>query len=301
MLVFPRPYLTWKLRQGSLSLGDHTVLMGILNCTPDSFSDGGLHTSVDDAVRHGLSMLDEGAEILDLGAESTRPGATPLDDLVEQQRLLPVLQRLRQLRPHALFSVDTYHATTASLALDAGADIINDVSGLLWDPEMASALARSSPHPAVVLMHSRGTPSTWSRLAPLAPGQETELIHAELSQRLHVATAAGLSRETTLLDPGFGFGKRGEENIALLARLHTFHTLQRPLLIGLSRKGFLSPRPAGSSSPGNTALSEAKLHATSAAHTAAILAGAHLLRVHDVAAAAAVASLADRLQRAALA
>ena len=299
MLVFPRPRLTWRLRQSSLSLGDHTVLMGILNCTPDSFSDGGSHTSIDDAVRHGLSMLDQGAEILDLGAESTRPGATPLDTMTEQERLLPVLQRLRQLRPHALLSVDTYHAATASIALQYGADIINDVSGLLWDPEMASVLAETLPQPSLVLMHARGTPATWSDLAPLAPGEETELVHAELLRQINIATAAGISFETILLDPGFGFGKRGDENISLLARVHALHSLHRPILIGLSRKGFLSPPLEASARRGNAALSEARLHATSAAHTAAILAGAHLLRVHDVPTAAAVASLADRLQRAA--
>ena len=297
MLVFPRPRLTWDLPHTSLSLGDHTVLMGILNCTPDSFADGGRHASVDDAVRHGLTMLDEGAEILDLGAESTRPGATPLSPPAEQERLLPVLQRLRQLRPHALLSVDTYHAATAAIALHAGADIINDVSGLLWDPEMASVLARSSPPPAIVLMHARGTPATWSRLAPLPPGQEMAVVQSELSRQIRVAEDAGLSFESILLDPGFGFGKRGDENISLLTRLHRLHSLQRPLLIGLSRKGFLSPPSSAAISGKNTAASEDRLHATSAAHTAAILAGAHLLRVHDVAAAAAVASLADRLQR----
>lgn len=299
MPVFPRPRLNWQLPRGLLQLGERTMLLGILNCTPDSFSDGGRHTSVDDAVRHGLTMLDEGADILDLGAESTRPGASPVEALLEQERLLPVLRRLRQLRPHALLSVDTYHASTASLALAAEADIINDVSGLLWDPAMAPALVKASPTPAVVVMHARGTPLTWRSLPPLPPGQETGLVRTELARQLAVAVAAGIPTEAVVLDPGFGFGKRGDENIALLAHLPVLHALGRPLLVGLSRKGFLAS--AGEPiAPGSTpALSESRLQATTAAHTAAVLAGAHLVRVHDVAAARAAVSLADRLQQAA--
>ena len=261
--------------------------MGILNLTPDSFSDGNRFPTEQQARNQALTLLDQGADLLDLGGESTRPNATPISAADEQARLLPTLRALRRARPDALLSVDTYHATTAQAALATGADLINDVSGLLWDPRMPATLAAASPAPGLVLMHTRGTPAEWSTLPALAPRTVSDLVRDGLRDRLAAATAAGIPADTIVLDPGFGFGKRGPENFSLLAHLADLHTLGRPLLIGLSRKRFLAPD--------HDAASEARLHATLAANTAAILAGAHILRVHDVPAARAAADLADRL------
>ncbi len=285
-----RPRLQWSLPRGPLNLGERTLVMGIVNVTPDSFSDGGRYSATEAAVRHALRLLDDGADLLDLGAESTRPGAAPLLADEEQARLLPVLRALRQLRPEVLVSIDTYHAATARVAIAEGADVINDVSGLLWDERMAETLARAQPAPGVVLMHTRGRPSEWAALPSLEPAGVAPMIVEQLQQRLAAARTAGIAAETILLDPGFGFGKRGEENIALLASFETLHELGRPLLVGLSRKGFLaSPKRQ------DDAGSEARLQATIAGNTAAILAGAHMLRVHDVPAAQSAASVADRL------
>ncbi len=294
-LMPTRPRHIWHLPRGPVALGERTLLMGILNLTPDSFSDGGRFPTEQQALTQALTLLDDGADLLDLGAESTRPNATPLSPADEQTRLLPVLAAIRRARPDALLSVDTYHATTASAAIAAGADVINDVSGLLWDPHMPATLAAASPAPGLVLMHTRGTPGQWPTLPALAPETILPLVREGLAARLATAIAAGIPPGTIVLDPGFGFGKRGEENYPLLAGLHHLHTLGRPLLIGLSRKRFLAP-PESSGFPGSgDAASEARLYATVAANTAAILAGAHILRVHDVPAARAAASVADRL------
>ena len=293
-----RPRFLWRVGERDILLGERTLVMGILNCTPDSFSDGGRHSSVEAAVAHGMAMLEQGADLLDLGAESTRPGATPVTPELEQARLLPVLRHLRRARPEALLAVDTYHATTAVTALAAGADVINDVSGLLWDGAMAHALAAAEPRPGLVLMHARGTPASWAALPPLVAGAETELVRTGLAEQLAVAVAAGLAPESLVLDPGFGFGKRGEENMALLARLGELHGLRRPLLVGLSRKGFLAgarPPRQPDSGPG----SAERLYATVAANTAAVLAGAHVLRVHDITAGCEAATMGDRLLAAA--
>ena len=274
-----------------MALGERTLVMGIVNVTPDSFSDGGRHVSVGAAVAHGLRLLEEGADLLDLGAESTRPGAVALSAEEEQSRLLPVLRELRRVRVEAMLSVDTYHAATAEAALAMGADVVNDVSGLLWDEAMGPVLATARPAPGVVLMHARGRPAEWSRLPALAAGEVLPMVRDGLRERMAAAAAVGIAAESVMLDPGFGFGKRGEENVALLAGMAELHTLGRPLLTGLSRKGFLATGEGRS----NQAAGEARLHATIAANTAAILAGAHALRVHDVAAARVAAAVGDRV------
>lgn len=269
--------------------------MGIVNITPDSFSDGGAHFKdihrPELAVAHALRLLDEGADLLDLGAESTRPGAMSLTTDAEQARLLPVLEALRRERPGAVLSVDTYHAATARCALELGAEIINDVSGLTWDSGMAAELARAQPQPGLVLMHTRGRPTEWQALPALAASAVTAHVSAGLRAQLAAAQAAGIALETVVLDPGFGFGKLGEANLALLADFSDLHPIGRPLLAGLSRKGFLQESVHGQ----NAASSPARLHATLAANTAAVLAGAHILRVHDVAAAREAAAVADAL------
>ena len=260
--------------------------MGILNVTPDSFSDGDQFLQPSKAVVRALAMLDEGADILDIGGESTRPDAQPMTAQVEQERVLPVLAAVLSARPSAIVSVDTYHAETARAAIALGAEIINDVSGLLWDSAMAAMLGGSAV--GVVLMHTRGRPREWAHLPPLAAGEVTPLVLDGLRATLVRAQAAALPQDTIVLDPGFGFGKQGAENMELHASLEQLATLGYPLLIGTSRKRFLTPR-------GLDAAPESRLAASTASNTAAILAGAHILRVHDVVAAAAAAHVADSL------
>lgn len=295
----PRPRHTWRLRTRTLELGQCTLIMGVLNVTPDSFSDGGEFLGVQAAVEHGLDLLDRGANILDVGAESTRPNATQLSPAQEQARLLPVLEALRTARPEAILSVDTYHGSTARHAIDAGAEIINDVSGLTWDTSMAPTLADGNPPPGVVLMHTRGTPPIWHTLPRLKPAEVEPLVRAELRARLQHAIRCGISPDRIILDPGFGFGKLGDENYSLLARITSLHTLGRPILVGLSRKGFLahalSATYVGNSYTNSPPPAAKRIHATIAANTAAILTGAHIIRVHDIQAAIEAAAVADAL------
>lgn len=286
MAFATRSQFVWTLRTRSLTLGEHTLLMGILNVTPDSFSDGGLFLAHDAAVEHGLTLLEEGADLLDIGGESTRPGAAPVSAEEEQARILPVLRALLEARPDALISVDTYHAATATLALEAGAEIINDVSGLLWDPGMAEVLAAGRP--GAVLMHTRGAPRLWSGLPALPHDQILPLVFSGLAHSVQLAEAAGIDRASLVLDPGFGFGKRGEENFILLAGMAELQQFHLPLLAGISRKRFLT---AHLTQPGD----QDRRDATLAANVAAVLAGAHILRVHDIAAARAATAIADAL------
>ena len=279
-----RPHFEWQLRTRKLALGQRTLLMAIINLTPDSFSGDGLlsaggtarlippATVTKLAVATAIDAIDAGADIVDLGAESTRPNATPISAEQEQERLLPVLEQLLRERPRAVVSVDTYHADTARAAARAGAEIINDVSGLTWDPSMAKVVSQSGC--GLVLMHARGRSGE--------------------SQ----AEAAGIRTERIGADPGFGFGKRGAENFALLARLGRLRELGRPLLVGLSRKGFLGD--AVKPLQGKKAdLGEARRIATAAANVTAILAGAHVLRVHDLQVAQEAAAVADAVLSAA--
>jgi len=287
-----RSHFDWRLRTRSLALGPRTLVMGILNATPDSFSDGGQFLDPRVALTHALQMLDEGADILDLGGESTRPNATPITPAEEQERVLPVLRAILAARPDAILSIDTTHAETARLAIEAGAEIVNDVSGFLWDEEMAATC--DSLNCGVVLMHTRGRPQEWRSLPALAPDEVLPLVLRELEERLQAALVAGIRREAIVLDPGFGFGKAFDENFPLLAQFDRLHSLGFPLLAGLSRKGFLRRASQQKDQP----LAEpmrALQDATTAANTAAILAGAHILRVHDVCPAREAAAIADRI------
>jgi dihydropteroate synthase len=292
MPIAVRPKFDWGLRTRTLALGPRTLLMGILNATPDSFSDGGRFLDPNAALTHALQMLDDGADILDLGGESTRPSSTPITPAEEQSRVLPILRAVLAVRPDAILSIDTYHAETARLAIEAGAEIVNDVSGFLWDDQMAATCANLNC--GVVLMHTRGRPKQWRTLPALAPTEVLPLVLRELNERANAALAAGIARAAIVLDPGFGFGKILDENYPLLARLNALHALGFPLLIGLSRKGFL--RKSIDTKPGAPHLdSEMWVSATTAANTAAILAGAHILRVHDVRPARETAAIADRI------
>lgn len=287
-----RAPFTWNLRSRTLALGGRTLIMGILNVTPDSFSDGGEFADPETAHSRALKMLDEGADILDIGGESTRPGSTPFPAQEEQWRVLPVVDAILKQRPHAIISIDTYHADTARIAVEAGAEIVNDVSGHLWDPDMSSTCAKLGC--GAVLMHTRGRPNEWKTQPALTADQVVPIVLAGLRQRIEHALEAGVEGSRIVLDPGFGFGKIRQENYPLLARFSELNALGYPLLAGLSRKSFLSPER--SSEPNFQArIRPSLISATVAANTAAILAGAHILRVHDVAEARSAADLADAL------
>lgn len=280
----------WRLRSRELALGGRTLVMGILNVTPDSFSDGGKFLQRDHAVAHAVQMLEEGADIIDIGGESTRPGAKVAEAGIppgeEISRVLPVIQDLLRERPNAVISVDTYKSQVARAALGAGAEIINDVSALRWDSRMSDAL--SKPGCGVILMHSRGLPEQW-KTQPASPDIVSE-VNAELSKWVSSAIAAGISRGRLVLDPGFGFGKRFDENIALLANFGQFHELGFPLLSGTSRKSFIGRTL---SREGKDVPPEQRLYGTLATVVASVLQGAHIVRVHDVRPAVEVVKVAD--------
>ena len=285
----------WKLRSRTLPLGERTLVMGILNVTPDSFSDGGQYVAPEKAVARALTMLEEGAEIIDVGGESTRPGKRPaVTAQQEQRRVLEVIAGVLEAAPDAVVSIDTYHAETARAAVAAGAEIVNDVSGFLWDAEMAAACAELQC--GVVLMHARGRMEDWAGLPALRADEVMPLVKRELGERVQAALAAGVERERLVLDPGFGFGKMGAENFALLREFDALRELGYPLLAGASRKGFLVD--AVEARLDGEANVKSRVHATLAAHTAAILGGASVIRVHDVRAAVEAAAIADAILQA---
>lgn len=287
-----RPFYDWQLRTRRLELGRRTLVMGILNVTPDSFSDGGLFFNARDAsqraLEHGISMLDQGADLIDVGGESTRPGSARISPDEEQSRVLPVLDGILSERPSAIVSIDTFHSSTARYAIEAGAEIVNDVSGHLWDEDMSSTCAELGC--GAVLMHARGTPAEWRSLPALEPNEIMPLIVRELEARATAAIAAGVARDHLVLDPGVGFGKRLEENYPILSHLDKMHRLKLPVLVGVSRKSFLRRALRVDDE-------RSRLNATTAANTASILAGAHIVRVHDVETAVEAAAVADRILR----
>ncbi|SMC80893.1 dihydropteroate synthase [Rhizobium sp. RU36D] len=256
----------WEVAHGlHLSLGDRGRLMAIINVTPDSFSDGGRHGSTEDAVAHALRCAAEGADILDIGGESTRPGADPVDAREEQARVLPVIERLAR-ETGVLISVDTYRAETARLAVAAGAHIINDVFGLQRDPEMADVVAQTGA--GVCIMH---TGRDRQKLPDVIEDQK-----AFLARSLELATTAGVKKSSMVLDPGFGFAKETmEENLELLQRFHELQAFGLPLLAGTSRKRFLGSLTGREASERDAA--------TAASTVLLRLQGAAIFRVHNVA------------------
>jgi len=294
-----REITEWRLRTRTIRLGERTRVMGVVNITTDSFSDGGLYFVPEAAVEHALKLLDEGADLIDLGAESTRPGAKAggerpaVSTEEEQARLLPVIEGVLKARPKAILSIDTYKAATARAALAAGAEIVNDVSGLTWDKEMAAACAELGP--GVVLMHTRGTPEEWKSQQTLESDALLKLVRSGLEESLAAANAAGIDEDRIVVDPGYGFGKRFEENFVLLVRQRELLDLGRPLLAGVSRKSFLTRSLAKCQKAGESVgdLREARESASLAAMTAAILRGASIIRVHAVRAAVEAAQVAD--------
>jgi dihydropteroate synthase len=298
-----RPVFEWQIGSRSLQLGKRTLIMGVVNVTPDSFSDGGLHLSPDAAVEHALQLLADGAHIIDVGGESTRPGAkvaspgagssskaetnkVAVSEQEELDRVIPVITSLRQKRSDAVISIDTYKAAVARAAVQAGAEIVNDVSGFRWDPQMAKTLAELKC--GAVLMHMRGRPEEWHTLPPVA--DIATVVKRELRERADVALMAGVKRDRLVLDPGFGFGKNHEENYPLLKRFAEFHELHYPLVVGVSRKSFIGRAVARD---GKDAEIPDRLYGTLAAETAVILKGAHVIRTHDVRACADAVRIAD--------
>lgn len=261
--------------------------MGILNVTPDSFADGGRYVDPEGAVEAGVRMASDGADIIDVGGESTRPGSQPVGEEEELRRVMPVVERLAQ-RVTIPISIDTYKARVASEALGAGAAIVNDVSGLQYQPALGRVAASAGA--ALILMHTRGRSSDMYGHAVYRDllGE----VRDELREAIHRAEEAGVRRDAIVLDPGIGFAKRAEHSFELLARLDILATADRPILCGPSRKSFLKAaigdRPAAG-----------REWATAAAVTASILAGAHIVRVHDVAAMIDVVKVADRIRAAA--
>ena len=292
-----RSVFDWNIGTRTLLLGKRTLIMGVLNVTPDSFSDGGKFLDKDRAVERALELIQDGADIIDIGGESTRPGAKTADtespinpgavsEQEELDRVIPVITLLKQVEPKALISIDSYKASVARAAVEAGAEIVNDISGFLWDPKMRKTLAEIKC--GAILMHMRGRPDEWHNLPPAS--DIVTLVKRELSERVDAAMMAGIKREKIVLDPGFGFGKNFQENYPLLKRFEEFHGLRYPLLVGISRKSFVARALARD---GKDAEIAERIYGTLAAETVAILKGAHIVRTHDVRICADAVRIAD--------
>ncbi len=268
----------WHIKGGTLPIGERTLIMGVLNVTPDSFSDGGEFFSLDKALTHAEQMIAEGADIIDVGGESTRPGGAAIVSADEElRRVVPVIQQLAK-RFAVPISIDTTKASVARAALDAGAAIVNDVSALRFDVQLADEAAKSGA--GLVLMHSRGTPGAMHGLPPV--DDIIEEVTRSLWESIAEAERRGVKRDSIVIDPGIGFGKSQKQNVELIAKLDQLIAAfpDFPLLIGTSRKSFLGRILADAD--GNPAPADQRLHASMATITAAILKGAHIVRVHDV-------------------
>jgi dihydropteroate synthase len=296
-----RPIFQWNVGSRVLELGRRTLIMGVVNVTPDSFSDGGLYLHPEKAVARAEQLIADGASIIDVGGESTRPGVgvmasgsevarvrTAVSEEEERKRVLPVIRELKRRRPETIVSIDTYKAGVARVAVEAGAEVVNDISGFRWDPKMAKTLAELKV--GAVLMHTRGRPEEWHSLPPI--GDPVLLVKRELRQWAETATLAGVKRDRLILDPGFGFGKNFEENYPLLARFGELQQTGFPLLAGVSRKSFIGRTLARDRK--DAPVSE-RLYGTLAAEAVLMLKGAHILRTHDVRVAAEAARVADAI------
>lgn len=268
--------MNWRVRRGPVPL-KRPLVMGILNATPDSFSDGGVHITVESAVAHAQRMIAEGTDWIDIGGESTRPGAEPVPADEELRRVVPVVRAIRAFSDIPL-SVDTSKASVAAAALDAGADAVNDVTALA-DPAMAGVVRESGA--GVVLMHGRGTPRTMDALARYGEEGVAETVARELLRRVEIALDAGIAHDAICLDPGFGFAKTDAQNEELLRDLGRIAALPFPLLIGVSRKRFVAARMAARGEcPDPPAVRDAESAAIAAA---SVRLGTHIVRVHNVA------------------
>ena len=275
---------TLNFRQKKYNLSERTHIMGVLNVTPDSFSDGGKFFGLEKAVIQGLKMVEEGADIIDIGAESTRPSSRPVSLEEEEKRALPVLEALAK-KIQVPISIDTYKSQIAQKALEAGAELINDISGLKLDSEMAKLVAKYNV--PVIIMHIKGTPQNMQE----NPYYENVIreIKDYFEERINAATSSGMAEENIILDPGIGFGKRFEDNLTILKNLKEFKKLAKPLLVGLSRKSFIGKildLPVDERSEGSLG-----------ALALSIMQGANIVRVHDVKESVRVARVVDAILR----
>jgi dihydropteroate synthase len=271
----------WKLQNREITLGERTLVMGILNVTPDSFSDGGNHSDPDRAFARAVELEEQGADILDVGAESTRPGSQRISEAEELRRLVPVLKRLRG-KLSIPISVDTYKSGVAEKALEHGAEIINDPSGVLLDLQLPKVVTKYDA--GLIINHMRGTPETWAALPPMKDLMRSITIDMEAS--LHRARQGRVQKHQIAIDPGLGFGKRREQNAEIIAQLESLRIFDLPILLGPSRKSFLR-REQGQDLE----------FATAAAVAACVLNGAHIVRVHDVKAMKVVVEVADAIRQ----
>jgi dihydropteroate synthase len=284
-----RAIFQWNLGSRTIELGRRTLIMGVVNVTPDSFSDGGQYLDAGKAVARAEELLSDGAALIDVGGESTRPGAgATVTEEEERKRVLPVIRDLKRRRPDAIVSVDTYKASVARAAVEAGAEIVNDISGFRWDPKMAKTIAELRV--GGILMHTRGRPDEWAKLPPIR--DPVLIVKRDLRQWAEAATLAGIKRDHIALDPGFGFGKRFEENYPLLAHFADLQQMGYPLVAGTSRKSFIGRTLARD---GQDAPVEQRLHGTLATESALILKGAHIIRTHDVGRSVEAARVADAI------
>jgi len=273
---------TWKLPRSSVRLGERTAVMGILNVTPDSFSDGGLYFEREKAITRGKELEQEGADIIDIGGESSRPGSQPIPEQEEIDRVLPVIQALAATIAIPI-SVDTYRSTVAERAIHAGAQIVNDISAFRFDDRMPMVVAGTQS--GVVLMHSRGSRTTLHEQSRMQ--DPVDEVRQTLAASVENARAAGIATDAIVIDPGIGFGKAVEESVSILKSVDVFSKIGYPLMVGTSRKSFI--RAIISESP------EARSWGTAATVVAAILKGAHIVRVHDVRQTRALADMTDRI------
>jgi dihydropteroate synthase len=283
----------WHIAGQVLPIEERTLVMGILNVTPDSFSDGDLFLPPDKALAHAEQMIEEGADIIDVGGESTRPGATLVSPEEEIRRVIPVIETLAK-RTKTPISVDTTKALVARAALNSGAAIVNDISALRFDFHIADEVSKFGA--GLVLMHSRGTPATMQRLPPVA--DVLDEVTRSLRSSVAMAERRGVKRESIVIDPGIGFGKTPEQNIELITKLNqlsqSFPDL--PILVGTSRKSFIGRLLQGEN--GEPAPAGERLHGTMATLAAAVLYGAHIVRVHDVKAAVETVVVSDAIRKA---
>jgi len=272
-----------RCRKKTLTLGKRTLLMGVLNVTPDSFSDGGLFFDKEKAIAHGIKMVEEGADIIDIGGESTRPGSKPLELEEELRRIIPVIESLSK-KVEVPISIDTYKSAVAQRAIEAGADIINDISGLRFDPNLAQVAARENT--PLVLMHIRGTPETMQKDIYYESLFSEILLY--LKGSIQMAESAGVDPQQIIVDPGIGFGKAAEDNFLIIKNLYEFRILGKPILLGTSRKSFIGK-----------ILNEAaggRLEGTLSSIAIGVLNGAHVIRSHDVLQAKKAVIVADAIR-----
>lgn len=278
-----RPVYNFKTARKTIELGKETLIMGVLNCTPDSFSDGGSYENVDSMVKRALEMIEQGAGLIDIGGESTRPGSEPVDEAEELKRVVPVIQKLRE-QSEILISIDTTKAAVAQAAIEAGADIINDISGFKIDPKMKQVAINTQA--GCMLMHMRGTPQTMQQFLDYEDIVQDIISYFE--EIIRDLVSSGIDRKCLMIDPGIGFSKNVEQNLTLIRQLADFEKLKLPILLGTSRKSFIG-HVLEKTDPTD------RVWGTAASIAIGIANGAHVVRVHDIKEMSDVTRLSDAI------